>query len=486
MIYARTPAGETLGETEFRLTVNGTERSVTCQPDTPLLDVLRHDLGLAGPKFGCGLGLCGACSVLIEGRARSSCDLPVSAVAGPVTTLEGLPGSDGQLHPVQQAFIDEQAAQCGYCTSGMVMAAAGLLCDRPAPTEQEVREALDGNLCRCGTHGRIVRAVLKAAGQLPARRATPGIPASDTQAGEGPGPVPPSGSPGPVAAASAVPPGVSPLPKDLAANPVLARWLDFSRDGEVTIRTGKVEYGQGIWTALAQVAAEELQVTMARVRVAPVSTSTSPDEGVTSGSLSVQDSGSALRQACAQARDLLLDAAAAKLGVDQAALAVADGHILAPDGPTALSYWTLAQPGTLDRPADVPVPSRTPGQWSVAGHSAPRLDIPDKVTGRPRFLHDLVLPGMAYGRVVRPPARAADLTGLAEVDLGREVVLVQDGSFLGVVAPADRAALRAARRVARAARWQTSPSLPDPRNVRGFLLAAPSEEETVVDQPGGD
>ena len=156
-------------KTQFRLTVNGAEHSVTCEPDTPLLDVLRHDLGLAGPRFGCGMGLCGACFVLIEGRARSSCDLPVSAVGGPVTTVEGL-ADGGRLHPVQQAFIDEQAAQCGYCTSGMVMAAAGLLRDRPAPAEQEVREALDGNLCRCGAHGRIVRAVLKAAGRSPVGR----------------------------------------------------------------------------------------------------------------------------------------------------------------------------------------------------------------------------------------------------------------------------------------------------------------------------
>src|SRR5580692_3977230 len=149
-------------ETEFLLTVNGAERSVTCEPDTPLLDVLRHDLGLAGPRFGCGMGLCGACLVLIGGRARSSCDLPVSAVDGPVITVEGL-SAGGRLHPVQQAFIDEQAAQCGYCTSGMVMAAAGLLRGRPVPAEQEVREALDGNLCRCGTHGRIIRAVQRAA-----------------------------------------------------------------------------------------------------------------------------------------------------------------------------------------------------------------------------------------------------------------------------------------------------------------------------------
>jgi nicotinate dehydrogenase subunit B len=483
-------------KTQFRLTVNGAERSVTCEPDTPLLDVLRHDLGLAGPKFGCGMGLCGACFVLIEGRARSSCDLPVSAVGAPVTTVEGL-ADGGRLHPVQQAFIDEQAAQCGYCTSGMVVAAAGLLRECPAPAEREVREALEANLCRCGTHDRIIRAVQKAAGRMSGGQAVPPgppaadvlvsqVPAGGTQPGQGPVLAPASGSPGPLAAESGVPSSVSPLPADLAANPVLARWLDFSRDGEVTIRTGKVEYGQGIWTALAQVAAEELQVTLARVHMAPVSTSASPDEGVTAGSLSVKDSGSALRQVCAQARELLLAAAATRLGIPHTALTVADGQIHTADGPAGVSYWTVAQPGMLDRPAGVPAPSRPPGQWSVAGRSAPRLDIPDKVTGRPRFLHDLVLPGMAYGRVVRPPARAADLTALADLDLGRETVLVRDGSFLGVVAETDRAALRAAGQVTRAARWQITPSLPDARDLRGFLLAAPAQQETVVDQPGGD
>src|SRR5580704_10599869 len=483
-------------ETEFRLTVNGAERSVACEPDTPLLDVLRLELGLAGPKFGCGMGLCGACCVLIGDRVRSSCDLPVSAVDGPVTTVEGLTGGH-RLHPVQQAFIDEQAAQCGYCTSGMVMAAAGLLRDRPAPAEREVREALDGNLCRCGTHGRIIRAVQKAAGRISGGRAAISsppaaevlvsqVPAAATPAGAGPVLVPPSGSPSPLVAESGVPSGVSPLPADLAANPVLARWLDFRRDGEVMIRTGKVEYGQGIWTALAQVAAEELQVTLARVRVASVSTSTSPNEGVTAGSLSVQDSGSALRQVCAQARNLLLAAAATKLGVGHAALAVTDGQVRTADGPIGLSYWTLARPEMLDRPADGPVPSRPPGEWSVAGRSAPRLDIPAKVTGRPRFLHDLVLPGMAHGRVVRPPARAADLTGLADLDLGLETVVVRDGSFLGVVAETDRAARRAAGRVARAAQWQIAPSLPDPGDLRGFMLAAASEDQTVADQPAED
>ena len=150
---------------ELHVTVNGTGHTLHCDPNSPLLDVLRHDLGLAGPRFGCGLGLCGACFVIIDGTARSSCDYPAWAAEGTsVTTVEGL--ADGnRLHDVQRAFLDEQAAQCGYCTSGMIVAAAALLAASPAPTEQEVREALDGNQCRCGTHGRIVAAVLKAAAE---------------------------------------------------------------------------------------------------------------------------------------------------------------------------------------------------------------------------------------------------------------------------------------------------------------------------------
>ena len=458
---------------EFRLVVNGVLQTVACEPDTPLLDVLRHDLGLAGPRFGCGLGLCGACYVLVGERARSSCDMPISAVDGPVTTVEGLAAGE-QLHPVQQAFLDEQAAQCGYCSSGMVISAAALLRAQPAPSEQDVRRALDGNLCRCGCHGRIVRAVLRAAcGPVPATAAVAPSSTAETAA--------------PSAGAAMVPAAARPaeLPANLAANPLLTRWLDFSPQGEVTIRTGKVEYGQGIWTALAQIAAEELQVDLARVRVAPVSTSTSPDEGITSGSRSVAESGAALRQACAQARDLLVTAAAAQLAVHRSALTVRDGQVLADGGPTGHSYWSVVALGALDRAAGDPVAPRPPSQWTVAGRSAHRLDLPDKVTGQQRFLHDLRLPGMLYGRVVRPPSLAARLAGLDVVHLGPDEVLVRNGSFLGVVAPTDRAALRSAARLARAARWDTPgtpTSLPDEHNVRAFLLGAPSEAETVLDR----
>jgi len=153
---------------DVRLTVNGTATTVHTAADRPLLDVLRAELGLAGPRYGCGQGLCGACYVLVDGRPRSSCDYPVSAAAGQqVTTLEGLAGPGGAPHPVQQAFLAEQAAQCGYCTSGMIVSAAALLRGNPRPTEQDVKAALEPNLCRCGSHRRVVAAVLRAAAAAP-------------------------------------------------------------------------------------------------------------------------------------------------------------------------------------------------------------------------------------------------------------------------------------------------------------------------------
>jgi nicotinate dehydrogenase subunit A len=149
----------------YNLSINGSARSVDASDsDKPLLYVLRG-MGLTATKFGCGLGQCGACKVLIEGKAESSCLTTIAAVAGKsVTTLEGL-GSEAALHPVQAAFIREEVPQCGYCASGMIMSAAALLREKPKPTEADVRSALDGNLCRCGTHVRVLRAVMLASGQ---------------------------------------------------------------------------------------------------------------------------------------------------------------------------------------------------------------------------------------------------------------------------------------------------------------------------------
>jgi nicotinate dehydrogenase subunit A len=147
----------------IRLVVNGEPREITAAPDAPLLYILRNDLGLSGPKFGCGLGQCGACMVHIDGDAVRSCTTPLSAAArGPITTIEGL-GTPDKPHPVQQAFIDEQAAQCGYCINGMIMATAALVARTKQPTKQQIRSTLNGNLCRCGTHMRILRAAERAA-----------------------------------------------------------------------------------------------------------------------------------------------------------------------------------------------------------------------------------------------------------------------------------------------------------------------------------
>jgi nicotinate dehydrogenase subunit A len=150
---------------KYNLRVNGRVRTVdSSDPDKPLLYVLRS-LGLTATKFGCGLGQCGACTVLAAGKAVRSCQLTVANAQGqPITTLEGL-GSAAKPHPIQVAFIDEQVPQCGYCTSGMIMSAAALLSEKSKPSEGDIRSALDGNLCRCGSHVRVVRAVMAASGQ---------------------------------------------------------------------------------------------------------------------------------------------------------------------------------------------------------------------------------------------------------------------------------------------------------------------------------
>ena len=154
---------------QYRLTVNGTERTLEVRdPSQPLLYSLRNDLGLTGVKFGCGLGQCGSCAVIIDGKSVNSCMLSVSAAQGKsITTIEGL-GTLQKPHPVQAAFIAEQAAQCGYCANGMVMSAAALLAANPRPTLDQVKAALAGNLCRCGSHTRVLHAVMRASGKVKA------------------------------------------------------------------------------------------------------------------------------------------------------------------------------------------------------------------------------------------------------------------------------------------------------------------------------
>jgi len=151
---------------ELEFTLNGSRQRLEVDPERPLLWVLRSDLGLTGTKYGCGLGLCGSCTVLVDGMAERACQFPVGEVAGrEVTTIEGLASGDA-LHPVQQAFMDNDALQCGYCTPGMILQTVALLQENPAPSEAEIRNALEHNLCRCGAHKRIVQAVHDASGKL--------------------------------------------------------------------------------------------------------------------------------------------------------------------------------------------------------------------------------------------------------------------------------------------------------------------------------
>jgi nicotinate dehydrogenase subunit A len=149
-----------------RFRLNGAETEIDADPDRSLLDILRGHLGVTGPHFGCGAGECGACNVIVDNRAVSACDMPLWSVADKdVTTIEGL-GTSEQIHPLQRAFIAEQAMQCGYCINGMIMSAKALLDKNPKPSETQIREALAGNLCRCGSHNRIVRAILRASKEM--------------------------------------------------------------------------------------------------------------------------------------------------------------------------------------------------------------------------------------------------------------------------------------------------------------------------------
>src|SRR5262245_46514540 len=201
------------------------------------------------------------------------------------------------------------------------------------------------------------------------------------------------------------------LPINLAANPRLSRWLRFDAAGFVEVSPGKIEIGQGIVTALAQIAADELDVSLERVRMRPVSTAVSPNEGTTSGSLSVEQSGSAVRHAAAEARAIDLTPAAQRLGVSSDSLSIEDGTIIGP-GNLRTSYWELANPALLERDASPAATVKAPAARRIAGTAVARLDFPDKVFGRPRFVHDLTLPGLVHGRVLKPAAPGARLLSL--------------------------------------------------------------------------
>jgi len=273
------------------------------------------------------------------------------------------------------------------------------------------------------------------------------------------------------------------LPANLKANPRLARWLRFDAAGFIELSPGKVEIGQGILTALAQIAADELDVELTRIRMIPVTTAASPNEGTTSGSLSVEQSGSAVRHASAQARAIYLAAAARRLGVAAETLTIEDGTIVGP-GNLRTSYWELADAALLQRDAIGGAAPKPPSARRVAGTPAARLDIPDKVFGRPRFVHDLVLPGLLHGRVVKPAGPGAKLAALDEAVVRARpgiIALVRHGSFAGVVADTEAAAESGADALRKAATWSGAPMLPDETKLAQWLKGEPVET-TIVEE----
>ncbi len=276
--------------------------------------------------------------------------------------------------------------------------------------------------------------------------------------------------------------GARALPPTLEANPRLADWLRIGSDGTVEVRSGKVELGQGVLTALAQMAAEELDVDVNRIRMTAAATDLSPDEGMTAGSLSIQQSGAALREVCAEARDLYLTIAAERLAAPKEDLVVQDGRIIGTDG-SATSYWELADETVLDRPASGGAKPKPDSEYRVVGTDVARIDLPDKLSGRPRYVHDLQFDGMLYGRVVRPPSRGATLTALETgptLALPGVVTVVREGDFLGVIAEREEVALRAADRLRADATWDQNPSLPDENDLPAFLAGAPADTTVVT------
>jgi nicotinate dehydrogenase subunit B len=263
------------------------------------------------------------------------------------------------------------------------------------------------------------------------------------------------------------------LPGSLQNNRRLDAWIRINPDGGATIFTGKVELGQGILTALAQIAAEELDLPLSRIEMISGDTGQTPNEGHTAGSLSVENSGTALRMAAAEVRTILIDLAAKRLGATTDQLTVADGAIAAPDG-RKVGYGELVQALDLKREATAKVAPKPASSYKVVGQSVRRLDIPAKVTGGAAYVQDIRLPGMLHGRVVRPPRYGAKLENLDEAAakaMPGVVAIVRDGSFVGLVAEREEQAIKARAALSAGARWSGDTDLPDMDKAYEHLLS---------------
>ena len=265
---------------------------------------------------------------------------------------------------------------------------------------------------------------------------------------------------------------------------LVSRWVELNRDGYVALHIGKVEFGQGISTSLAQIGAEELDLGWNRIRVMPVSTVDSPDEGYTSGSRSIMEAGLTLRTVCAQARALLLQAAADRCGVPASRLSVVDGDVCDDTGNVQATYWDFAGSGVLDRPVAADAAAKTPPEYRLVGKSQPRLDLTGKFAGVASFIHDLSLPGQLFGRVLRPPSQGAELVAVDDAAVRARpavVDVVRVGNFLGVIASREDEAIRAVEMLRFRATWgEREDILPDQQELPDYLVKQPSRDTVVM------
>lgn len=423
----------------IELNVNGESHQLTINPETPLLFALRNHLKLKSPKLGCAKEQCGACKVLVDGNAVPSCELPVRRVGDlPIITLEGL-GTVDNLHPLQETFLEEQSAQCGYCTSGFVMAAQGLLNRVRYPSREDMNTALADNLCRCGTYDRIRRALQLRVGHMD----DPIYEVIDLES-----------------EFDAMPYN---LPSILEQNPQLDDWLRFNDDQTLTVFTGKVEIGQGLRSALAQIVAEELDIDMQRIRVQMADTIQTPDEGITAGSRSIETTGTALRLIAAEARHLLLSIAFEEL--ESTTELIVNNSVISESGSDKqITYWELmASRKQFNQVYSGIGQVKSPQDYQVIGQPQPRIDLPAKLTGGSVYVHDLELPNMQHARIIRPPhyhARLAsiDISAIEAMDgVGR---VVQNGSFLAIVADNEFAAVHALENCQQYITWENDPNFP--------------------------
>ncbi len=453
----------------MRIVVNGIQQDTDSPPARRLLAYLRQDLGLTGAKEGCWEGECGSCTVLVGGKPVLACQTPLEQVDGrSVITAEGLE-EDGELHPVQQALIDAEASQCGYCTPGMAVRAAALLASDLEPDDAAVDAAMAPNLCRCGSYDRIRRAVHRAADVMAGRAQAPAP--LETEPAALPPLLPRPRRPWDLCAPEErewfeiLGDGLVVVwsPRDEAVGAVWTTsrdaWLHVAPSGEVTAFTGKVDVGQDNVTAFRLLVAEELRIDARRVRVVHGDTDVCPFDLGTFGSRSMPDAGMALRRAAAGARALLSE------------------HALE-DRERRLVVLS-------EEPALTP-----PAKWVTAGHEglAPRRR--DAVTGRRRFVSDMKLPGMWHGAVIRPPAPGVTLRAFDETrarGLVGEASLVVDGSFVGVAAESSPAAHRAASAVEACAEWDEP--APIGEDLERYLREHPAPADgwaPPVDEVSGD